>query len=156
MAADYSQEGRKEERRQLRNHATVAECLLWKVLKGRQVEGFKFRRQHGVGAYVLDFYCPQLRLAIELDGEAHDTPYALAYDRARTAYLNGRGITVMRFRNEVVRMNIQYVVDQIIAYRQNRLCPSLTNHPCPSFGKGGDAVASFSVQTASLCLSLSK
>ena len=63
-------------RRDLRNHATAAERALWQMLKGRQLHGRKFRRQRSVGAYVLDFYCPSERLAVEVDGSVHDDPAA--------------------------------------------------------------------------------
>lgn len=61
-----------EKRRELRNNSTKAESLLWQQLKGKQVAGFKFRRQYSVGKFVLDFYCAERKLAIELDGSSHD------------------------------------------------------------------------------------
>ena len=59
-------------RKFLRNHSTVPEKLLWEKLKGKQLLGFKFRRQHGIGNYIVDFYCPKLKLGIEIDGVSHD------------------------------------------------------------------------------------
>ena len=61
-----------DNRKELRNHSTPAEAILWRMLKGKQIAGLKFRCQHSVGPYVLDFYCPQIKLAIELDGEVHN------------------------------------------------------------------------------------
>ena len=73
-------------RRELRRNMTSAEVTLWQMLKGKQVGGFKFRRQFGVGPFVLDFYCPVLRLAIELDGEYHFSEEMESYDEARSMY----------------------------------------------------------------------
>ena len=89
-------------RRELRNHSTSAEATLWKLLKNSQAGGYKFRRQHGIGPFVLDFYCPLLRLCIELDGGVHQMPLADVKDEMRTKFLNEQGITVLRFENDVV------------------------------------------------------
>ncbi|MGJ8639121.1 MAG: endonuclease domain-containing protein [Opitutaceae bacterium] len=86
----------------LRNKLTPAEARLWTYLKSSQLDGLKFRRQHGVGPYVLDFYCPSEQLAIELDGESHAGPIAAKHDAERTAYLNSLNIRVLRFENEAV------------------------------------------------------
>ena len=101
-----------EQRRQLRNNATSAEATLWKALKERKVNGWKFRRQHGIGVYILDFYCPELRLCVELDGSSHDNKYD--YDEDRTAFLREQGIVVIRFTNEQVWANIEWVISEII------------------------------------------
>ena len=73
-------------RKELRNHSTSAEATLWKMLKGKQIAGLKFRCQHSVGPYILDFYCPQIKLAIELDGEVHNRQQD--YDEQRSYFLN--------------------------------------------------------------------
>ena len=108
-------------RRDLRNHSTAAEASLWKVLKNSQVGGFKFRRQHGIGPYILDFYCPLLHLGIELDGSAHDKPMADMHDEIRTKFLHDQGITILRFRNEVVYRNPNAIVEQIIEFAKTRI-----------------------------------
>ena len=100
-----------ELRRQLRNHATAAEAVLWRELKGRGLRGLKFRRQQGIGPYVLDFYCPELRLCIELDGSSHD--YKYEYDVQRTAYLREQGIRVVRYSNEQVRTSLNALLVDI-------------------------------------------
>ena len=105
-------------RRDLRNHSTAAEASLWKVLKNSQVGGYKFRRQHGIGPYILDFYCPLLHLGIELDGSAHDAPMADKHDEIRTKYLEDQGITVIRFRNEVVYRNPNAIVEEILKFAE--------------------------------------
>ena len=86
-------------RRNLRTGATAPEKVLWGLLRGRGLGGRKFRRQHSVGRYVLDFYCPAERLAIELDGGVHDDPARATYDAEREAYLRAQGIRVVRLPN---------------------------------------------------------
>ena len=108
----------KHHRRSLRNDATPAEVVLWQYLKGSQVGGLKFRRQHNVGPYILDFYCPAIKLAIELDGEVHHAPMAFEYDKARTDYLNLQGITVLRYHNEIVSRNVQGIIDSILHFAE--------------------------------------
>lgn len=112
------------ERKELRSHATPAEAALWKMLKNSQVGGYKFRRQHGIGPYILDFYCPLLRLDIELDGSAHDAPMADKHDEIRTKFLQKQGITVLRFRNELVYRNPNAIIEEIIKIGKSRT-------PCP-------------------------
>jgi very-short-patch-repair endonuclease len=84
-------------RRELRRDQTDAESSLWRHLRGRRLAGFKFRRQHPCGPYILDFYCSARRLAIELDGGQHFEDRQRAYDSRRTRFLETRGITVLRF-----------------------------------------------------------
>ena len=100
-------------RQSLRNNATSAEAILWRALKGKQVAGIKFRRQFGVGPYVLDFYCPEIGLGIELDGGVHKTSYTHEYDEMRTRFMAENRIRVMRFDNEVVYNNIQGAIEAI-------------------------------------------
>ena len=94
--------GLKSVRRDLRNHPTDAERALWQMLKGRQLEGRKFRRQHSIDRYVVDFFCPSERLAVELDGAVHDDPARREYDRDRQRELEVAGVLVLRFENETV------------------------------------------------------
>jgi len=100
-------------RQTLRNNATSAEAILWRALKGKQVDNLKFRRQFGVGPYVVDFYCPEIRLGIELDGGVHKTSYTNEYDEMRTKYLNENRIRIMRFDNEVVYNNVEGIIEAI-------------------------------------------
>ncbi|MFA6447754.1 MAG: endonuclease domain-containing protein [Patescibacteria group bacterium] len=103
----------KARRKKLRNNMTRAEIHLWSFLKDSQLEGMKFRRQYGVGPYILDFYNPTNRLAIELDGSSHDSEKACFYDQERTDYLNGLDIKVLRFENQAVFEQIDWVLDEI-------------------------------------------
>ena len=92
----------KENRRALRNALTPAEASLWKMIQHNRLEGRKFRRQHSVGNYILDFYCTSERLAVELDGAHHFTDAGFEYDEERTKYLNSLNIRVIRFENKLI------------------------------------------------------
>ena len=100
----------KPRRRELRRQLTIAEARLWNHLKGRSLGGKKFRRQHSVGPYILDFYCPAEGLAVELDGAAHDYEAAQDRDARRTLFLQGAGIRVVRFENREVIENLEGVL----------------------------------------------
>ena len=93
----------KEIRQTLRNQGTPAEALMWKMLKGKQLEGAKFRRQFSIGPYILDFYCPEYRINIELDGDGHYSPDGYKHDKKRNSYLyEEHGITTLRYENKDV------------------------------------------------------
>lgn len=102
MGTIHNRKSQKEKRQRLRTHMTLAERVLWCSLKGRQVSGYKFRRQHGVKQYILDFYCPELSLAIEADGESHDTEEAKKYDAKRQLDIEAEGIHFLRFRDDEI------------------------------------------------------
>ncbi len=104
---------RVEHRRQFRRESTDAESLLWRLLRGSQLGGAKFCRQHPLGPYVLDFYCPERRVAIETDGGQHLTAEGLDGDAVRTLYLEGRGIRVLRFTNLQILMETRAVQERI-------------------------------------------
>lgn len=101
-------------RRKLRSNLTPAEATLWLALKNKQVEGRRFRRQFSVGNYILDFYCPVEKLAIELDGQLHFTDSGFEKDFQRDQYLADKGIKVLRFENEVVFQNLEGIITTII------------------------------------------
>ena len=100
-------------RRALRGRQTDAERLLWRLLRTRQFQGMKFRRQHPVGPYIVDFYCADRRLAVELDGGQHFTVEGLAYDRRRAEYLASRGVSVVRFTNCELFENADGVLEML-------------------------------------------
>ncbi|HEX8545618.1 MAG TPA: endonuclease domain-containing protein [Cytophagaceae bacterium] len=102
-----------EFRKSLRNNSTSAEVTLWTYLQKRQLEGRKFRRQHSVGNYILDFYCPSERLCVELDGAGHFTEEGMKNDEERTRYLNSFDIRVIRFENQDVFNHINNVLEAI-------------------------------------------
>jgi very-short-patch-repair endonuclease len=95
------------DRKALRNALTPAEAYLWTQLKKRQLSGKKFRRQYSVGPYILDFYCPKVRLAVELDGAPHFNVIRQELDAKRDRYLEERGIVVLRFENREVFENFE-------------------------------------------------
>lgn len=92
---------------------TVEEIALWLRLKGNQLEDTKFRRQHSIGEYIVDFYCRSARLAIEIDGGYHDAKDIQGYDRQRQNEIEGLGIQFLRFTNEQVRDNMPGVIEAI-------------------------------------------
>ena len=106
----------KERRRQLRNSLTPAEALLWKNLQRSQVGGRKFRRQHSVGSYIVDFYCPACRLAVELDGQGHFESARSECDVKRMGFLEQQGIRVLRFENRQVFESLEEVLTTIQAH----------------------------------------
>jgi very-short-patch-repair endonuclease len=99
--------------RALRRTGTDAEAALWVQLRAKRLAGFKFRRQHPCGPYILDFYCPGTRLAVELDGGQHFEARAQAYDQRRTAYLRRRGVRVIRFQTDLVFRELSEVMEAI-------------------------------------------
>ncbi len=99
--------------RDLRKKATNAEKLLWQLLRNRQFGGAKFRRQHPIPPYVLDFYCHESKLGIELDGGVHGKSEQEKSDAERTRYLNRQGIRVIRFWNNDILKNTESVLEVI-------------------------------------------
>ncbi|MDZ7657926.1 endonuclease domain-containing protein [Fodinibius sp.] len=104
----------KAQRKYLRNNMTKAEIILWSQLKGRKLLNYKFRRQHGIGDYIVDFYCPEINLVIEVDGESHYTDKGATHDDKRTAFLNDLGIKILRFTNPQIKNNIEGMLEHII------------------------------------------
>ncbi len=115
MSDIFNTKQQKEYRRNLRNKATETERLLWGFLRKKGL-GVKFVRQYGIGKYIVDFYCPQKKLAIEIDGGQHNKEKAIAYDKQRTDYIRGFGIEVLRFSNSDVFNNIDEVCDDILRW----------------------------------------
>ena len=120
----YNEQKLRERRKGLRRSQTEAEKLLWNKLRGRQIHGLKFYRQFSVGGYILDFFCPQIKLAVELDGGQHAEEENKEYDAIRTDYFKGIGIEVLRFWNNEVMKNIEGVL-QVIEERLNSSQPPL-------------------------------
>ena len=103
----------KETRKQLRREQTFTEKIAWMVLRNRSLLGCKCIRQYSVERYVIDFYSPELKLAIELDGSVHDLPENKLYDEERQKFLEALGITFLRFQNEEFVNNGDYAVNEI-------------------------------------------
>lgn len=113
MTKIYNKSSEKEKRRTLRLNMPKSEILLWAKIRGRQVKGYKFRRQYSVGRYVIDFYCPGAKLAIEVDGDSHFQEGAEKYDKERQQYMESCGIRFLRFTNLDVQENMDEVLDVI-------------------------------------------
>ncbi len=93
---------RTEFRRYLRKNQTEAERIAWIYLQKLRYAGYIFRRQHSIDRYIADFYCPKVKLAIELDGGIHDRPEQQQKDKIRDAVITSNGVTILRFRNEEI------------------------------------------------------
>lgn len=110
----YNNSSQVIQRRELRNRGTSAEATLWLSLKGKQIEGMRWRRQFGVGPYILDFYCPQLRLCIELDGAQHYAIEGEGNDMQRDEWLlQTHGIRTLRFENKDIFIHHEAVIEHI-------------------------------------------
>jgi very-short-patch-repair endonuclease len=99
--------------RSLRTTATDAERILWSALRTRQLGNLRFRRQHPIGPYIVDFFCPSAKLIVELDGSQHGTDEAVCHDDDRTRFLQARGYHVLRFWNIEVMKNRDSVLAAI-------------------------------------------
>jgi len=99
--------------RALRRNQTPAENMLWQALRSKQVFGYKFRRQHAVGQFILDFYCSPLKLGIEVDGNIHNVKEIINYDQAREELLRNFGVTMIRIQNNEIFDDINFVVKKI-------------------------------------------
>jgi ATP-dependent helicase HrpA/adenine-specific DNA-methyltransferase len=117
-----------ERARELRQVETWAEKLMWRWLRGRRFSGYKFRRQHPLGDYYLDFFCAEAELNIELDGRQHGFPEQQKHDAEREQFLKSRGIKTLRFWNSHLRRNAQSIRDTIFEALQQR-----TPHPLPDY-----------------------
>ena len=104
----------KHNRKALRKNLTSAEAALWKLLKNKQLEGRKFRRQHSLGNFIVDFYCPAEKLIIELDGDVHGDPQQIQKDSNRDLYLHKLGFNILRFENRWVFQDPDYILKEIL------------------------------------------
>ena len=95
------------------------EKKLWRYLKGKQLDGYRFRQQHGFGPFVLDFYCPTLRLCVEVDGGVHQEESFKEKDEDRTVFLNENRIKVIRVTNDEVETDIDKVLEKIRTFISN-------------------------------------
>ena len=113
MPRIFTKKSEQEKRKSLRTEMTKAEVLLWLELKNRKILGERFLRQYSVERYVLDFYCPRLKLAVEADGPTHQSDEAIKYDRERQTAIEKLNIEFLRFTNEEIYEDMINVLDKI-------------------------------------------
>lgn len=135
MPTLFNRQRDKQKRNQLRHALPQTEVILWSRLQGKQLNGFRFRRQHGIGRYVADFYCPAVKLVIEIDGDSHFTDQAEKYDEQRNEYMRMLGLKVIRFTNQDIRKNLSTVLETILMACQTSTPPSRSARP-PSPSQG--------------------
>ena len=119
-------------KRRLRSNMTGPEARLWSRLRARQLQGLKFRRQHGIGPYIVDFYCPEQSLVIEVDGDSHADADQVVKDKQRETYLQSLGLRVIRYINDDIVKNLDGVLEDLAA----RLSSGSTS-PHPSLRRRG-------------------
>jgi len=119
----------------MRREMPLPEVILWQLLRGGKVDGLRFRRQHPVGPFVLDFYCAERKLAIEVDGLAHDNAERFEQDERRTMWLNNRGIRVIRFMASDI-LDPQALEAVVVTIREN-VAPSTSYAGPPPPPRGG-------------------
>ena len=107
--------------KELRKAETEAEKILWSKLNRNQILNLQFRRQHPINIFIADFYCPKIKLVIELDGSIHELPEYQSHDIGRTEVLNDFGITVIRFTNEQIVEQIDSTIESIKTVSKNLL-----------------------------------
>lgn len=125
--------------RSLRSGATAPERILWTKLNRSQLGGFRFRRQHPIDRYVLDFYCPAVQLCVELDGFSHDDTAQIRKDRIRDNFLRSIGIDILRFSNQEIRENLIGVAETILCRAEELRAMKATKAmeiPSPWKGEG--------------------
>lgn len=124
ITGQHISQGQFERSKELRREMTPAETKLWQRLRAGHLEGFHFRRQQVIHRFIVDFYCHQADLVVEVDGGIHLEQ--TEYDRERDSYLKAQGLRVMRFTNQQVNQNLEGVLNEILG-------------ACQRSGKGGDA-----------------
>jgi len=126
----------KQHRQALRQNMTEPEKRLWQILRNSQM-GVKFRRQHGIGDYIADFYCPELKLVIEIDGDSHFSIEAQGYDKIRDDFMLSLNIETIRLKNDDVMQNIEGVYQ----YIKHQIDLRFESNPLPASPlSGGGAV----------------
>ncbi len=120
---DKNKKPLKKYRTVLRRKMTPAEIALWQLLRNRQLDGVRFFRQYSIDNFILDFYCPQFKLAIELDGDYHFDEYQVERDKLRNEHLLNKNIRTLRFENFEIFQYPQRTLDEIRKYMYNKETP---------------------------------
>jgi len=122
----------KEKARKLRQNMTLSEILLWDRLKSKQILGFQFSRQRPIDNYIVDFYCKDLMLAIEVDGDSHDHTEVQEYDHIRQKRLEKLGVRFLRFEDMDIKKNIEDVVEAIELWIEEHQSELVGREPTPA------------------------
>ena len=130
--ATRGQAGHLDLKRRLRSNMTGPETRLWSRLRARQLQGLKFRRQHGIGPYIVDFYCPEQSLVIEVDGDSHADADQILKDQLRDRYFQSLGLHVIRYINDDILKNLDRVLEDLAARLSSR-----STSPRPSLLRRG-------------------
>ena len=126
----FNTKASKEIRRELRQSPISCEAIMWLKLRNSKI-GYKFRRQYGVGKYIVDFFCPELKLVIEIDGATHCTEDEIMYDTQRQKFLEEKGLIVKRYLNIDIKNNLSEVMHDLQSACE-RLVACKENQPHPS------------------------
>ncbi len=137
MTQFFNKSTEKAKRRRLRSDSPTAETTIWTSLRRKNIAGYKFRRQYSVGPYVIDFYCPALKLAVEIDGDSHFIGDAVEGDKRRQAFIESFGIHFMRFTNQDVYDNLDGVLEAITRVALTKSKPTSSEEKSPVY-EGGD------------------
>jgi very-short-patch-repair endonuclease len=116
MTEIFNKQTTKENRRNLRKAQTPEELIFWAYVKGRRFHEYKFRRQYSVGKYIADFYCPRLKLVVEIDGGQHFEEENKKYDLLRTEYFDKLGMKVKRYTNIDIKNNLSGVMGDLLEF----------------------------------------
>jgi len=120
----------------MRLRPTRAEDILWRFIKGKQLGGYKFRRQHGIGRYIADFYCSQVKLVVEVDGEIHSSLEVKQKDQIRAEYFLELGYSIIRFTNDQVYNGISSLLTTL-ELKLAQLTMTQTSSPSHGRDRGG-------------------
>jgi very-short-patch-repair endonuclease len=116
MTKLFNKTSEKENRRALRNNMPEPEKRIWNRLRAKQIYGYKFRRQYSIGNFIVDFYCPKAKLAVEIDGDSHFTDEQGLFDIARQKYIESKGMHFLRFTNKDITENVAGVLVRIAEF----------------------------------------
>ena len=112
-------------RKILRNKLPLPEVVIWLRLRGVQLNGYKFRRQCSIGRFVVDFYCPRAKLAVEIDGESHSGADAREYDKDRAEFIESAGVKTIRFSNEQIYNDLNGALLEVLRHlKQSAISPN--------------------------------
>ena len=139
MTIHYNKNSERANRKKLRSNSTEAENILWEYLRSKKLSGLKFKRQYSIDHFVIDFYCSELKLAIELDGKIHLKKEIKNHDENRDGYLNEFGIRILRIKNEMILNDIDTAL-RIISGKIEEIKKDLTPRPLSLLrrGEGGE------------------